>query len=108
MNNKKIIIKLKSYNYVLLNLFINKIYKLVEINKVKLIGPIYLPTKKKIITVLKSHHVHKKSCEQFILLIYRRALIIINVNNKILNDLNKIKLFYGIDVNIKNYEFNRI
>ncbi|WXB47372.1 MAG: 30S ribosomal protein S10 [Candidatus Shikimatogenerans sp. Tmey] len=94
-------VKIISYNFILFNLFINKIFKIVKNYQGIVIGPIFLPTKKKIFTILRSPHVHKRSREQFILSIHKRLLIIKNSNNLIINNLNKLNSFYGIHMIIK-------
>ncbi|XBT18151.1 MAG: 30S ribosomal protein S10 [Candidatus Shikimatogenerans sp. Tser] len=101
MNKKKRLkIKIYSYNILLINTFINKIIRIIYEYKGEFIGPIFLPTKKKIFTILKSPHVHKKSREQFVFSIHKRLLIIKNYNNLIINNLNKLNFFYGISMNI--------
>ncbi|XBT18548.1 MAG: 30S ribosomal protein S10 [Candidatus Shikimatogenerans sp. Tder] len=99
--NNIIKIKIISYNFILLNQFIDKIIKMIINYHGIIIGPIYLPTKKKIFTVLKSPHVHKKSREQFVLSLHKRFLIVKNSNNLIINNLNKFNSFYGINIFIK-------
>ncbi|XBT18326.1 MAG: 30S ribosomal protein S10 [Candidatus Shikimatogenerans sp. Tduv] len=94
-------IKLKSYNPVILKHFINKIIDLTNKYTLKIIGPIYLPTKKKIFTVLRSPHVHKKSREQFIFSIHKRLIYIKQYNNIFINNLRKINFVYGVHINIK-------
>ncbi|XBT18782.1 MAG: 30S ribosomal protein S10 [Candidatus Shikimatogenerans sp. AspAUS03] len=98
--NKYIKVKIISFNYLFLNKFIKKIYKIVYYNNSHLIGPIYLPTKKKKITILRSPHVHKKSREQYILNMHKRFLLLLNVGN-VLDSLNRIKYFSGVKVIIK-------
>ncbi|MGX7591343.1 30S ribosomal protein S10 [Candidatus Karelsulcia muelleri] len=59
-------------------------------NNIKVNGPIHLPTKKKIYTILRSPHVHKKSREQFKLYTNNILLVVYNVNNVKYNFLKKI------------------
>ncbi|WGH28132.1 MAG: 30S ribosomal protein S10 [Candidatus Shikimatogenerans bostrichidophilus] len=94
-------IKLKSYDYVLLDKSIKKIIKSILSTGVKLKGPIPLPTKKKKFTVLKSPHVHKKSREQFELFNHIRYLEILNANTFTVNELMKLEIASGVDVQIK-------
>ncbi|WGH24647.1 MAG: 30S ribosomal protein S10 [Candidatus Shikimatogenerans bostrichidophilus] len=96
----KIKIKLKSYDYMLLEKSINNIIKSIKKTGVKIKGPIPLPTKNKIFTVLRSPHVHKKSREQFILSTHRRYIVIVNPNSRTINSLMKLELARGIDVQI--------
>ena len=64
-------------------------------------GPIPLPTKKKIFTVLKSPHVNKKSREQFQLSSYKRLLDIYSSSSKTIDALMKLELPSGVEVEIK-------
>ena len=72
--SQKIRIKLKSYDFNLVDKSAEKIVKTVKTTGAIVTGPIPLPTHKKIFTVLKSPHVNKKSREQFQLSSYKRLL----------------------------------
>ena len=72
--SQKIRIKLKSYDFNLVDKSAEKIVKTVKTTGAIVTGPIPLPTKKKIFTVLKSPHVNKKSREQFQLSSNKRLL----------------------------------
>ena len=62
---QRIRIKLRSYDHNLVDKSAEKIVKTVKLSGSVISGPIPLPTKKKIITVLKSPHVNKDAREQF-------------------------------------------
>ncbi|WOX79412.1 30S ribosomal protein S10 [Candidatus Shikimatogenerans bostrichidophilus] len=99
---KKIIkIKLKSYDYILLDKTIKIIIKSIDYTGVKIKGPIHLPTKRKVFTVLKSPHVHKKSREQFELCYHIRYLEILKANSITVNELMKLEIASGVDVKFK-------
>ena len=74
--SQKIRIKLKSYDYNLVDKSADKIVKTVKSTGAIVTGPIPLPTHKKIFTVLRSPHVNKKSREQFKLCNYKRLLAV--------------------------------
>ncbi|MDH3005155.1 MAG: 30S ribosomal protein S10 [Candidatus Shikimatogenerans sp. JK-2022] len=99
--SQKIKVKLKSYDYILLDKSIKNIIKSIISTGVTINGPIPLPTKKKKFTVLKSPHVHKKSREQFELSTHIRYLEIINANTMTIEALMKLELASGVDVQIK-------
>ena len=65
MAGQKIRIKLKSYDHILIDKSTEKIIKTVRSTGAVVSGPIPLPTRKTIYTVLRSPHVDKKSREQF-------------------------------------------
>lgn len=63
--SQRIRIKLKSYDYNLVDKSAEKIVKTVKATGAVVNGPIPLPTHKRIFTVLRSPHVNKKAREQF-------------------------------------------
>jgi len=97
----KIRIKLKSYDHNLVDKSAEKIVKTVKSTGAVVSGPIPLPTKKKIFTVLRSPHVNKTSREQFRLSSYKRLLDIYSSTSKTVDALMKIELPSGVDVEIK-------
>jgi len=99
--SQKIRIKLKSYDYNLVDKSAEKIVKTVKRTETVVNGPIPLPTKKKIFTVLRSPHVNKKSREQFQLSAYKRLLDIYSSSSKTIDALMKLELPSGVEVEIK-------
>lgn len=99
--SQKIRIKLKSYDHNLVDKSAAKIVKAVKDNGAVVSGPIPLPTRKEIFTVLRSPHVNKKSREQFQLCTYKRLIDIYSTSPKIVDALMKLELPSGVDVKIK-------
>ena len=102
--NNSIRIKLKSFDHTLVDKSAEKIVKAVNSvkdDKVVLIGPIPLPTHKKIFTVNRATFVNKKSREQFELSTYKRLLDIYGTTSKTIDALMKLELPSGVDVEIK-------
>lgn len=99
--NQKIRIKLKSYDYNLVDKSAEKIVKTVKSTGAVISGPIPLPTKKRIFTVLKSPHVNKKARDQFQLCSYRRLMDIYSSTPKTVDALMKLELPSGVEVEIK-------
>ena len=102
--SQRIRIKLKSYDYNLVDKSAEKIVKTVKTTGAIVSGPIPLPTHNKIFTVLRSPHVNKKSREQFKLSSFKRLLdIYSNSSNsaKTIESLMKLELPSGVDVEIK-------
>ncbi|NPA46054.1 MAG: 30S ribosomal protein S10 [Chlorobi bacterium] len=98
---QKIRIKLKSYDHNLVDKSAQKIVKIVKDSGAVVNGPIPLPTKKRIFTVLRSPHVNKKSREQFELNTHKRLLDIYSSTPKTVDALMKLELPSGVDVEIK-------
>ena len=99
--NQKIRIKLKSFDYMLVDKSAAKIVDTVKATGAKVNGPIPLPTNKKIFTVNRSTFVNKKAREQFELDSYRRLLDIEDSNAKTVDALMRLELPAGVDVEIK-------
>jgi small subunit ribosomal protein S10 len=101
MVNQKIRIKLKSFDYNLVDKSAEKIVRTVKSTGAVVSGPIPLPTHKRIYTVLRSPHVNKKAREQFQLCSYKRILDIYSSTAKTVDALMKLDLPSGVDVEIK-------
>lgn len=99
--NQKIRIKLKSYDYNLVDKSAEKIVKAVKATDAVISGPIPLPTRKRIFTVNRSTFVNKKSREQFQLSSYKRLIDIYNSTAKTVDALMKLELPSGVEVEIK-------
>jgi small subunit ribosomal protein S10 len=98
---QKIRIKLKSYDHNLIDKSTEKIIKTVKSTGAVVSGPIPLPTKRTLYTVLRSPHVDKKSREQFEMRAHKRLIDIFNSSNKTVDSLMKLELPAGVDVEIK-------
>ena len=68
----------------------------------KIVGPIPLPTKKRIYTVIRSPHVDKTSREQFEIRTHKRLLDIMDPTADTLDALQKLSLSAGVNVEIKS------
>jgi len=99
--SQKIRIKLKSYDFNLVDRSAEKIVKTVKPTGAIVSGPVPLPTHKRIFTVLKSPHVNKKAREQFQLCSYKRLIDIYSSTSKTVDALMKLELPSGVDVEIK-------
>jgi small subunit ribosomal protein S10 len=98
---QKIRIKLKAYDHRLLDQAVGEIIATVKRTGAKLSGPIPLPTKKEIYTVLRSPVIDKKSREQFQLCTHKRLIDIFEPTSKTIDALRKLNLPAGVDVEIK-------
>ncbi|MFH0839782.1 MAG: 30S ribosomal protein S10 [Candidatus Omnitrophota bacterium] len=98
---QKIRIKLKAYDHRLLDLSTQDIVETAKKTGASISGPIPLPTRHEIFTVLRSPHVDKKSREQFMLKTHKRLIDIINPTAKTIDALRKLDLPAGVDVEIK-------
>ena len=99
--SQRIRIKLQSYDHNLVDKSAEKIVKTVRGTGAVVTGPIPLPTRKKIFTVLRSPHVNKKAREQFELSTHKRLLDIYTSSSRTVDALSKLDLPSGVEVEIK-------
>ena len=101
MATQKIRIRLKAYDYKLLDQSASEIVETARRTGAKVAGPIPLPTRINKFTVLRSPHVDKKSREQFEIRTHKRLLDILEPTQQTLDALMKLDLSAGVDVEIK-------
>ena len=101
MANQTIRISLRAYDHILLDKSTEKIVKTAKSTGAIISGPIPLPSKRSIYTILRSPHVNKKSREQFQTKIHKRLIDILNSTPKTVESLMKLDLHAGVDIEIK-------
>lgn len=102
MATQKIRIRLKAFDYKLLDQSAGEIVETAKRTGAKVAGPIPLPTKINKFTVLRSPHVNKKAREQFEIRTHKRMLDILEPTQATLDALMKLDLSAGVDVEIKS------
>ena len=100
MAAQRIHINFRSYDAKQLDHNIKNIISVVEKTGSRVIGPIPLPTRKKVFCVNRSPHVDKKSREQFQYCVHKRLLYIENTTPHTMNALMAIETFPGVDIKI--------
>jgi len=98
---QKIRIKLRAYDHRLLDQAVEEIVETVKRTGAKISGPVPLPTKREIYTVLRSPVIDSKSREQFDLSTHKRLIDIFEPTSKTIDALRKLNLPAGVDVEIK-------
>jgi small subunit ribosomal protein S10 len=98
---QKIRIRLKAYDHFALDRSTKEITNTVLRTGARIVGPIPLPTKRTVYTVLRSPHVDKKSREQFETRIHKRLIDIYDSTPATVDALMKLDLPAGVDVEIK-------
>ncbi len=101
MANQTIRISLRAYDHILLDKSTEKIVKTAKSTGAIISGPMPLPSKRSIYTILRSPHVNKKSREQFQTKIHKRLIDILNSTPKTVESLMKLDLPAGVDIEIK-------
>ena len=102
MATQKIRIKLKAYDHNLVDESAARIVETAKKAGAKVSGPIPLPTKKEVVTVIRSPHKHKDSREQFEMRTHKRVIDILYPTSKTMDSLMKLELPAGVDIEIKN------
>ena len=101
MPTQKIRIRLKAYEHAMLDRSTGEIVRTAKRTGAKVSGPIPLPTKRRVYTVLRSPHVDKKSREQFETRIHKRLIDIYDSNPQTVDALMRLDLPAGVDIEIK-------
>ena len=94
-------IALKAYDHKLLDKSAEKIIRTAKSTGAIISGPIPMPTKRTVYTVLRSPFVNKKSREQFQLCAHKRLMDIYSSSSNTIDALMKLELPSGVDVEIK-------
>jgi small subunit ribosomal protein S10 len=102
MAGQKIRVKLKAFDHKLIDQSTSEIVATAKRTGATVSGPIPLPTKKEIYTVLRSPHVNKKAREQFEMRTHKRLIDILNTNEDTVEALMKLQLPAGVSVDIKS------
>jgi len=103
IGKERIRIRLKAYDYRILDQSTNEIVETARRTGALIAGPIPLPTVKNKYCVLRSPHVDKKSREQFEIRTHKRLLDILEPTQLTVDALMKLDLPAGVDVEIKAF-----
>ena len=94
-------ITLKAYDHVLVDESAAKIVENCKKTGSQVSGPVPLPTKKEIVTILRATHKYKDSREQFEQRTHKRLIDVISPNQKTRDALQRLEMPAGVDVDIK-------
>ena len=92
---------LKAYDHQLIDASAKKIIETVKKNGAQVSGPVPLPTKKEVITILRAVHKYKDSREQFEQRTHKRLIDIIAPTQKTVDALTRLELPAGVNIDIK-------
>ncbi|MBE7497380.1 MAG: 30S ribosomal protein S10 [Verrucomicrobiaceae bacterium] len=101
MNNQRIRIRLRAYDYRVLDKSTADIVETAKRTGARVAGPIPLPTRIEKYTVNRSPHVDKKSMDQFEIRTHKRLLDIVDPTARTVDELKKLNLPSGVDITIK-------
>ena len=98
---KKIRIRLKAFDQRTLDRSVLDIVETAKRTGARVVGPIPLPTKREIFTVLRSPHVDRKSREQFEMRTHVRVLDLLDPTLDTIDKLKVLPVAAGVDIKIK-------
>ena len=94
-------ITLKAYDHQLVDSSAAKIVDTVKKTGAKVSGPVPLPTKKEIVTILRAVHKYKDSREQFEQRTHKRLIDVVAPSEKTIDALSRLEMPAGVNVDIK-------
>ncbi len=100
-NQEMIRIRLKAYDHQLIDASAEKIVETAKRNGASVSGPIPLPTKKEVVTILRAVQKYTDSREQFERRTHKRLIDILNPNQKTVEALMSLDLPAGVEIEIK-------
>ena len=94
-------IRLKAYDHQLIDQSAEKIVETAKRTGATVSGPVHLPTKKEVVTILRAVHKYKDSREQFERRTHKRLIDVIKPSPKTVEALMALELPAGVDIEIK-------
>ena len=94
-------IRLKAYDHQLIDQAAEKIVDTAKRSGAAVSGPIPLPTKKEVVTILRAVHKYKDSREQFERRTHKRLIDVIKPSPKTVEALMSLELPAGVEIEIK-------
>ena len=101
MANQVMRITLKAYEHQTVDASAKKIIETVKKNGAKVSGPVPLPTKKEVVTIIRAVHKYKDSREQFEQRTHKRLIDVINPDSKVRESLQSLEVPAGVYIDIK-------
>jgi small subunit ribosomal protein S10 len=101
MAGPRIRIKLRAYDHEILDAAARDIADHVTRTGARVVGPVPLPTERNLYTVIRSPHKDKDSREHFQMLTHKRLIDIMDATSKTVQELQRLNLSAGVDIEIK-------
>jgi small subunit ribosomal protein S10 len=101
MPKGRIRVRLKSFDYRVIDEAAAKILEAALATGAKVVGPVPLPTDRKMITVTTSPHVDKNAREHFQMLTHKRLIDIVDPTDKTIDSISHLELPAGVDIEVK-------
>ncbi len=101
MSSQKVRVKIKGFDYRLVDQSVKQIVEAVERTGAIIVGPLPLPTKIEKVCVIRSPNIDKDSREQFEIRTHKRLIDILQPTPKTIDALTQINLASGVEIDIK-------
>ena len=101
MVNQVFRITLKAYDHQLIDQSAKRIIETAKKTGAQVSGPVPLPTKKEVVTILRAVHKYKDSREQFEQRTHKRLIDILEPSQKTVDALSKLEMPAGVLINLK-------
>jgi small subunit ribosomal protein S10 len=101
MSKGRIRVRLKAYDHRVIDESCEKILETALATGAKVVGPVPLPTHRKLITVTTSPHTDKDAREHFQILTHKRLIDILEPTSKTIDSLMHLEMPAGVDIEIK-------
>jgi len=98
---QKIRIRLKSFDSSVIDQSAKKIVEAAERSGARVVGPVPLPTRKRVWCVLKSPHIDKRSGEHYEIRVHLRLIDILDPPSTTVDALTQLDLPSGVSIEIK-------
>mgnify|MGYP000813365561 FL=1 len=99
--SQKMRIILKAYDHQLIDFAASKLIDTVKKTGAKVSGPVPLPTKKEVVTILRAAHKYKDSREQFEQRTHKRLIDVLTPSQKTVDALSRLEMPAGVAIDIK-------
>ena len=94
-------ITLKAYDHQLVDQSAGKIIETVKKTGAQVSGPVPLPTKKEVVTILRAVHKYKDSREQFETKTHKRLIDLVKPEDKVIEAIMSLELPAGVEIEVK-------
>ena len=101
MANQNMRITLKAYDHTTVDASAKKIIDMAKKNGSMVSGPVPLPTKKEVVTIIRAVHKYKDSREQFEQRTHKRLIDILTPTQKTVDSLSRLEMPAGVYIDIK-------
>ena len=99
--SQKMRIILKAYDHQIIDIAASKLVDTVNKTGAKVSGPVPMPTKREVVTILRAVHKYKDSREQFEQRTHKRLIDVLSPTQKTVDALSKVDLPAGVAIDIQ-------